>query len=245
MNPESSIERAVVIVAGGKGLRMGAAVRKQYLALDGVPILVRTVDLFLAFPGVDRVVLVAPEEDLETIAADLLKGLPGAERVVLTAGGAERQASVMNGLKALGEDFKGVVAVHDGVRPFVTHGEIAHCFEAAEMHGSAILATPAWETMKRVDGDEISGTLDRKGVWMAQTPQAFRMEILMKAHEKALEQGFFGTDDASLVEWVGGRVKVVACSRFNIKITTPQDLDLAQGYLSRFPLRCHGGCSPS
>lgn len=228
---------AAIIVAGGKGLRMGAATRKQYLELAGVPILVRTLHVFLSFPRIDRIVLAAPEDDLTFIRMELLKGVTGGDRVELVAGGAERQESVYNALVALGTSFKGLVAVHDGVRPFVSHGEILRVLEQAEMDGASILGVPAFETLKNVNEKKnIEGTLSRDGIWMAQTPQVFRYPLLARAHEKAREDEVLGTDDASLVERMGEPVTVVTGSRCNIKITTPDDMALAELFLPQFPL---------
>lgn len=228
---------AAIIVAGGKGLRMGAETRKQYLKLDGVPILVRTLNAFLSCPKIHRIILAAPADDFPFIRSELVSLLPGGDRVVLAAGGAERQESVYSGLKALGTDFKGLVAVHDGVRPFVSEEEILRVCEAASGCGAAILAVPAFETLKRVGrGGAIAGTLSRDGLWMAQTPQVFHADLLFRAHDEARAQGVLGTDDASLVERLGHTVEVVAGSRCNIKITTPDDLDLASLFLPRFPL---------
>ena len=231
---------AAIIVAGGKGLRMGSDTRKQYLELGGVPILARTLSAFLACPQIDRIVLAAPADDFPFIRSQLLSLLPGKERIVLAPGGAERQESVYNALKILGEDFKGLVAVHDGVRPFVSPEELRRVCEAGSRYGAAILAVPAFETLKRLGAEEtIAGTLSRDGLWMAQTPQVFRRDLLAAAHEEAREHGVLGTDDASLVERMGVPVRVVTGSRCNIKITTPDDLDLAALFLPRFPF-CSG-----
>ena len=228
---------AAIIVAGGKGLRMGAATRKQYLELGGVPVLVRTLRVFLSCPQIDRIVLAAPGDDLPFIRTDLLKSVTGGDRIELVAGGAERQESVYNALVALGASFKGLVAVHDGVRPFVSHDEIQRVLEQAEMDGAAILGVPAFETLKHVNEETtIAATLPRDGIWMAQTPQVFRFSLLAWAHEKAREDKALGTDDASLVERMGDPVTVITGSRCNIKITTPDDMALAELFLPRFPL---------
>ncbi|WP_300674465.1 2-C-methyl-D-erythritol 4-phosphate cytidylyltransferase [Desulfoluna sp.] len=227
---------AAIIVAGGQGLRMGSALRKQYLALDGIPILVRTLSAFLVCPQIDRVVLAAPEDDFPFIQSHLLSSLSEGHRVELAPGGAERQESVYNALKTLGDTFQGLVAVHDGVRPFVSNQDILGVLAAAERGGAAILAVPAFETLKRVGKETlISETLSREGIWMAQTPQVFRYRLLLKAHVQALREGVLGTDDASLVERLGHPVAVLTGSRCNIKITTPDDLALATLFLPRFP----------
>ncbi|BCS96855.1 2-C-methyl-D-erythritol 4-phosphate cytidylyltransferase [Desulfoluna limicola] len=232
---------AAIIVAGGKGLRMGAATRKQYLELAGIPILVRTLRVFLSCPQIDRIVLAAPEDDLSFIRTELLNGVTGGDRVELVAGGAERQESVYNALVTLGDSFQGLVAVHDGVRPFVSQAEIVRVVKQAELDGASILGVPAFETLKHVsEGNAITGTLSRDGIWMAQTPQVFRFPLLARAHEKAREDEVLGTDDASLVERMGEPVTVITGSRCNIKITTPDDMDLAALFLPRFPLASEG-----
>jgi len=229
---------AAIIVAGGKGLRMGSATRKQYLELDGVPILVRTLSVFLACPQIDQIVLAAPVDDFSFIRSQLLSAIPGGDRIALVPGGAERQESVFNGLLALGESFQGLVAVHDGVRPFVSPDDIRRVLGGAERDGAAILAVPAFETLKQVgEAKIIAGTLSRDGIWMAQTPQVFRYNLLAAAHGQAREQGVRGTDDASLVERMGVPVTVITGSRCNIKITTPDDLAFASFFLPAFPLR--------
>ena len=230
------MERAAVIVAGGKGLRMGGQTRKQYLGLGGIPILVRTLDVFLSSPEIDRVVLVAPAADISWIQDEMLSRLSSGDRVEIAEGGVERQDSVQAGLLALGSEFTGVVAVHDGVRPFVTHSDISRCLKAASECGAAIVGVPAFETVKRVTEGRIDETLSREGLWMAQTPQAFDVNLLRKAHQKAELSGFQGTDDASLVEHLGESVRMIQGSRSNIKITTPQDLAFAEAFLPAFPI---------
>ena len=226
---------AAIIVAGGKGLRMGSTTRKQYLDLDGVPILVRTLSVFLSCPTIDRVILAAPLNDFLYIEETLLPLLTQGYRVELVPGGAERQASVRHGLEALGEDFGGVVAVHDGVRPFVTRDEIECAVAAGVKTRAVILAVPAFETLKQVERETICKTLPRDGVWMAQTPQVFDISLLRRAHAAALQAGYLGTDDASLVEHMGEAVSIIPGSRCNIKITTPDDLSLATLFLPKYP----------
>ena len=226
---------AAIIVAGGKGLRMGSPTRKQYIDLDGVPILVRTLGVFLACPAIERVLLAAPQDDFLYIQGTLLPLLSRGHRVELVPGGAERQDSVRHGLEALGGDFHGVVAVHDGVRPFVTPDEIERAVAVGVKTRAVILAVPAFETLKQVEQETICGTLPRDGVWMAQTPQVFDIMLLRRAHANALQTGYLGTDDASLVEHMGDAVSILPGSRCNIKITTPEDLSLATLFLPKYP----------
>ncbi len=223
-----------VIVAGGSGLRMGTARRKQYLTLAGRPILCHTLDAFLKTPAIADIRLVAPVADADYCRNQILSQLPRHKPIRLVPGGRSRQASVRNGLRDL-EASTGpgaVVAIHDGVRPLVTSGDIGRCIEAARSHGGCILGVPAVDTLKRVDGSGlIQGTLSREAVWYAQTPQVFRFGAILTAHEAALAEGVEETDDAALMERMGGRVRVIQGRRSNLKITTPEDLMLAEALL--------------
>jgi len=221
-----------VIVAGGSGTRMGGPVPKQYLLLSGAPILARTLARFAACPDVHRIVVVAPAGDLERCRQDILPLVATEKEIRLAAGGAERQDSVYQGLLAAGPDVD-LVAVHDAVRPLVTPEEISRCLALAQSHGACILAAPAADTLKRASaGGRIQETLDRSGVWLAQTPQAFGYTLLLSAHQKAREQGFLATDDAALAERLGIPVYITPGSPKNLKITTPADLALAEAILA-------------
>ena len=223
-----------IIVAGGSGVRMNAAVRKQYMPIGNLPILCRTIMSFASSKKIEDIVLVVPENESEYCRRHILSLLDSGlqERITLTPGGKERQASVYNGLLAVG-DVEGIVCIHDGVRPFVLPLQIDACIESAEKHGAAILATPASDTLKKIDNNgRIVKTPARENIWLAQTPQVFRYDLIRDAHERALKDNFMGTDDASLVERLGGIVKICPGSRLNIKITTPEDLQLAEAFLA-------------
>lgn len=223
---------AAVIVAAGSGRRMGGDRKKQYLLLSGRPILAHTLEAFDRAPAVERVVLVVPAADLEEVRSGVLPLFGGHTPVELVAGGERRQDSVRNGLAALGPET-GIVLIHDGVRPFVSAKNIEDCVSAAKEHGAAVLAVPASDTLKAVGEDGVvRKTLDRSRVWLAQTPQAFELELIRKAHSKALAEGLSVTDDAALAEHLGIGVRVVPGSRANIKITTPEDLDMARAILA-------------
>jgi 2-C-methyl-D-erythritol 4-phosphate cytidylyltransferase len=230
---ESAVSKqnvAAIIPAAGQGVRMGFS-KKQLLRLDGDPILVRTVRKFAACPAVSSIWIAAPGEDLDEI-----RRLFGQEKlgkgVHIVAGGARRQDSVENCLRALPPDTD-LVAVHDAVRPFVTPEQIAAVVEAASEKGAAILGVLTVDTVKQVARTRIIGTIPRDRIVLAQTPQVFRFEILRRAFDKALEEGFSGTDESSLVEHLGAEVTVVPGSDRNIKITKPSDLDLARFYLEQ------------
>jgi 2-C-methyl-D-erythritol 4-phosphate cytidylyltransferase len=152
--------------------------------------------------------------------------------VQLVAGGAQRQLSVYNALQALPEP-QPLVVVHDGVRPLISTAMIEACIREAEASGACVVGVPIHETIKRTDGSQrIECTLDRTNIWLVQTPQAFRYELITKAHRQARQDDFEGTDDAVLVERLGHPVKIIAGSRRNIKITTPEDLIMAEALYS-------------
>lgn len=222
---------SAVIVAGGKGQRMGAALAKQYLMLEGLPLLTRTLLPFADLGSVDRVCLVVPEMDFEYCRREILAPLGDRLRVELVAGGESRQQSVFNGLSAL-PGSSGIVLIHDGVRPFVPLQPTRTAIRHAENEGACILGIPLTDTLKTVDkAGHISGTLPRRDLWQAQTPQVFSLELIKKAHDRALSEKFTGTDDASLVEKIGGHVRMIYGSPYNIKITMPEDLFIARGIL--------------
>ncbi|QTA85074.1 2-C-methyl-D-erythritol 4-phosphate cytidylyltransferase [Desulfonema magnum] len=218
---------SAIIVAGGKGLRMKEMVRKQYLLLAGRPILSHTLAVFDQCDAIDKIFLVAPAEDFDFCRKNLLGSFHFEKKITLVPGGAERQYSVYNGLMAV-SDKKSIVVIHDGVRPFVRHDQITACIESAKEHGACILGMPAFDTLKQVNSSgEIEKTLEREVIWLAQTPQAFQYDIIVSAHEAAAREGYIGTDDASLAERMGQKVKIITGSRNNIKITTQEDLRLA------------------
>jgi 2-C-methyl-D-erythritol 4-phosphate cytidylyltransferase len=217
-----------IIVAAGKGLRLQGVLRKQYLALDGVPILRHTLNTIDGCEQVNQIILVAPKEDLDFCRNEFLMSSELQKDVRLVAGGSERQDSVFNGLNAIESD-DGIVLIHDGVRPFVRRSHLTACINGAAEFGACILGIPAFDTVKQVSStNEITQTLKRDNLWLAQTPQAFQLKLIKKAHEAAKQEGFVGTDDASLVERLGEVVKIIPGSRSNIKITDREDLKLAQ-----------------
>ncbi len=222
---------SAIIVAGGSGRRMGGDLKKQYLTLSGVPILTRTLKVFDGCDGISAIFLVVPESDFSYCRKTVLGGGAFNKEIVLVPGGAERQESVRNGLDAAG-DAEELVLIHDGVRPFVAPSDVERCIGGAEKTGACIMALPTVDTVKRVDArGGVGETLDRKEIWLAQTPQVFSRDLILAAHDRALSEGFTGTDDASLLERYGERVTVVEGKRTNIKITTREDLRLAGAFL--------------
>jgi len=220
-----------IIVAAGKGIRMKKSVRKQYIALDGVPILRRTLTIFDRCRAVNQIILVAPKEDIRFCRNEILMPAKFQKSVKLVAGGPERQDSVYNGLQIITPD-DGIVVIHDGVRPFIKQEQLVACIKGATEFGACIIGIPAFDTIKQVNvKSEIVQTHERESLWLAQTPQAFRAKLIIRAHQAAKQDRFIGTDDASLVERLGHAVKIIPGSRSNIKITSQEDLELARAIL--------------
>lgn len=221
---------AVIIPAGGSGSRMGIATPKQFCDLAGVPILVRTVRAFENIPGVVAIILAVPAEFLAH-ARELCNRHHLNKVTSVVVGGKTRQDSVKAGLDALPQDID-LVAVHDAARPLVSPRLINACLETAAKNGAALAAIPAKDTIKRADAAKtVIETVDRNALWLAQTPQAARPELLSRAFEKAKQDGFIGTDEASLLEHSGITVSIVEGEETNIKITRPDDLKLALALL--------------
>jgi len=220
------MKTVAIIPAAGTGKRMERGVSKQYLSLEGVPILVHTLRKFEEAPAVDVVFLIVPAGDVDVIRRDMVDyhGLKKVRRVL--PGGQERQDSVKAGIDALSEETE-VVVIHDGVRPFVTADLIAMSVEGARKFGAVSLGVPVKDTVKSVEtGGWVVRTMERTKLWLTQTPQAFRREIIQEAYRRAFSEGFHATDDASLVERIGIRVKMIPGTYENIKITTPVDLSV-------------------
>ena len=219
---------SAILVAGGNGIRMGGSIRKQYLSLAGTPVICHTLNVFAACSCIDDIYLVVPSGDLDYCSENLLPLFPVNKPIHLIAGGPERQNSVYNGLLAISRQSSRIVVIHDVVRPFVSSRLIADCVTEANRSGACIAGVPAMDTVKLVNSGHIESTLDRSTVWMAQTPQAFDFFLIKAAHERALSKQVMGTDDAMLAEQMGCRVQIIPGSRLNIKITTPEDMALAE-----------------
>jgi len=220
-----------LIPAAGQGKRMGTERPKAFISLGALPILAHTLRKFEACPQVDEVIpLVPPGEGVAWTWEIVSQG--GMKKVSqIMPGGAERQESVLIGLRAIREKAEAVI-IHDGVRPFVTPDLIQRALSEARHFQAVAVALPASETIKEVARENtVLRTVDRRQLWMMQTPQSFDYELIRRAHEEARRDGFVGTDDASLVERLGIPVKIIEGSRFNFKITTPEDLVLAEALL--------------
>ena len=223
-----------VVPAGGTGIRMGGTVPKQFLELNGKPILYYTLKTLQDCGIISELILVVPEKEYDNACTDWLGKPEIVTKVVV--GGEKRQDSVYNGFCELSPQTE-IVLVHDGVRPFLSHQMIQESVDAAREYGAAITAIPVNDTIKRVDDlGLVSQTVDRDGLWRVQTPQVFRYELLQEAFKKANSEKFYGTDEGTLIEHLGKPVKVVEGSEQNIKITRPEDLRLSEIFISKaFP----------
>jgi 2-C-methyl-D-erythritol 4-phosphate cytidylyltransferase len=211
---------------------MGAGSNKQYLLLDGMPILAHTLKVFERAPFVDHIFVVSPEQEIPFCRSEVVERYGFSKVRAIVAGGAERQHSVLNGLNAMqGVEPDDLVLIHDGVRPLVTADIIKRSADAAHEFGAAVVAVPVKDTVKVARDGVIAETPPREQLWLAQTPQAFRFGLIHAAHLRAQAEGFLGTDDASLLEREGWPVRVVTGDYRNIKITTPEDMALAQAFL--------------
>ena len=235
----SSLKTVAIIPAAGAGVRMQTNRPKQFLDLDGRPVLAVTLERFQACPVIDSIILITPEQDVEYARKEIVEiyGLTKVEKVV--AGGERRQDSVRLGLEAW-DGHDGLVLIHDGARPLVPADLIVRVIDAAKENRAVITALPAKETVKEVDENAlVLKTYDRQKVWLVQTPQVFRYEDILMAHQRAIQESWEEvTDDALLMEKVGIPVKVIEGSKDNIKVTTPRDLELA-----RFLLKGRTACA--
>lgn len=225
----------VLIPAAGLGRRMGGAVSKQYLSLNDRPILAHTVAVFDCHPRVDHIYIIAPENQREFCQCDCIEPYNFTKVRGIIVGGEQRQDSVRNGLMACAATADDTIIIHDGVRPLFDGDCLDVVLDEVNRSGACVVGVPVKDTIKRVDGALIVETPPRAELWAAQTPQAFRFSLIMAAHEAALSQSYNGTDDASLLEWQGVPVTMVAGDYRNIKITTPEDLLIAEAFLA---LRC-------
>ncbi len=218
----------VIIVAAGKGRRMAADKPKQYLMVDGKVILDKTIEQFEKNSIIDNIIIVVNNEDMEMVKKKLSYNRPRISKIV--AGGEQRINSVYNGLTSLEENMQnGIVLIHDGVRPFISQKLINSCIEATYAHGACVPVIDLVDTIKQVNKDGfVKKTVDRSKYKAVQTPQAFDFEIIKKCYEMALEEKLKVTDDSSLVEHYGYKVKTIQGLQKNIKITTQFDIKVAE-----------------
>ena len=225
--PDEKLSTALIIAAAGNSSRMGASVDKQFVMLAGKPVLWHTVNAFAQLTQIRQMLVTVSPGNADRVSALLQQmgvGIPWQ----VVAGGAERQDSVRNALELVSPSVE-LVMVHDGARPFVESSCVLKSMQAAAETGAAVVAVPVKDTIKCSDAaGNVEQTLDRSKLWQVQTPQTFRRELLIKAHEQAAVAGVVATDDAALVEWAGGSVNLVRGSYYNFKVTTPEDLVLAE-----------------
>jgi 2-C-methyl-D-erythritol 4-phosphate cytidylyltransferase len=205
--------------------------KKQFYLLGDKPVLAHTLDQFEACPLVRSLLLVVSEEDMNYTLKEIVEKYKYRKIVQIVPGGKRRQDSVKNGMDALAKVVD-IVMIHDGVRPFVTRAMIEDSIHSAERFGAVVVAMPVKDTIKMSNPDgTVLKTLERESLWQAQTPQTFQAKVIREAYAKATDDGFVGTDDASLVERLGVKVHILPGSYTNMKITTPEDLILAHLFL--------------
>ena len=221
------MKKFAIIVAGGSGNRMGSDIPKQFLELSGKPVLMRTMQSFCDFDPSCELILVIPEQHWEYWAGLCLKHTFSIRHRV-AVGGSTRFHSVQNGLKCM--EGEGIVFIHDGVRPLVSHETLLRCYETAQISGNAIPVLPVTESLRKTEGHH-SISVDRSAYFNVQTPQTFRTEQILKAYQCDYDPSF--TDDASVAEKAGYTIQMVEGNPENIKITTPTDLIFAEALLER------------
>jgi len=222
------METVAIIPAAGEGKRAKTGLRKQFLPLNGKPVLAHTLAKFEEVDAIDGVIVVVPKGLIRYCKEQIVERYGFSKVFKVVVGGKTRQDSVRNGIHAIPNECS-IVAVHDGVRPLVSEGHIRESIEYAKRYGGAIVAVKARETLKVASDDlRVIKTLDREGIWLAQTPQVFRYQIIRDAYNLAYQHNFYGTDEAALVERLGIQIKIVEGSYRNIKITTREDIEIAE-----------------
>ena len=222
-----------IILAGGAGKRMGAATNKQFLLIDNRPIIVHTLQAFENCRAIEGIYLVVNRKDMAIIDEEILKVYHFNKLLKVVNGGRLRQDSVRAGLDAIDKPCD-IVMIHDGARPFVTPSFIEKSISLMEMFDAVVPAFPARDTIKAVSKEGfVSKTLERDSLWQVQTPQTFKHDLITKAYREGAAKKIHGWDDATFVEHLGKKVKVIEGSIYNLKITTPEDLVIARGIVSQ------------
>ena len=227
----SNIYVSAIIVAGGSGKRFGSITKKQFIEISGKPVLYYSIDAFEKCELVKEIVVVLPDENLEFYDATIskIKRFKKVQKVI--EGGKQRQDSVYNGLKNV-SDKTDIVIVHDAARPLVNVKIINQIIDQSKKSDCAICAIPVNDTVKQSNGNHlIEKTVPREGLWLAQTPQGFKYDLIMSAFQNAYDKNLIGTDESSLVERLGIKPAIVEGPKYNLKITKPEDLKLAEFYL--------------
>ena len=221
---------SVVIVSAGRGNRMKCDINKQFLKIGGKEVIAHTVERFYNNKNIGEIIIVVREDEKEFFQENIINKY-GYKNLKIAFGGKERQDSVYNGLQEVDKNCS-IVLIHDGARPFVTNEIIEQSIECAQKYNCAIVGIPVKDTIKIVnENNDVCNTPNRNTLWSIQTPQVFEYSLIMKAHEKAKDDKYYGTDDSMLMEYLGYNVKVVEGSYDNIKITTPEDLKVAEEIL--------------
>ncbi|AIS53218.1 2-C-methyl-D-erythritol 4-phosphate cytidylyltransferase IspD [Thermoanaerobacter kivui] len=224
---------SAVVVAAGKGTRMGQTVNKVYIHLGGKPVLYYSLKVFDDIDCIKEIIVVVSKEEMGYCQQNVIKKYSFKKPIKLVEGGSERQHSVYNGLINTSKHSE-IVAIHDGARPLIDKEIVLNTLEQAYVYKAAAVGVPVKDTIKIVDEDNfIVSTPDRKFLWAIQTPQVFERGLIIDAHQKAIKEGFIGTDDSVLVERLDYKVKVVEGNYKNIKITTPEDLIVAEAFLKK------------
>lgn len=233
MKKSTKLYVSAVIVAAGKGTRMNMDMNKQYIEVEGIPLIARTLQVFEESSLIHEVIVVVNNNDMFYCKHNIVDAYKLEKVKLLVAGGEQRQNSVYNGLLEVNNESD-IVIIHDGARPFINDEIIEDCIEAALEYGVSTTAVPVKDTIKSSeDGDYVDETLQRSKLWSVQTPQAFKYDIIMSAHKKAMEDGFTGTDDTVLSERIGIRTRLVMGCYNNIKITTREDLVFAEAIINK------------
>ncbi len=224
-----SRHNSAIIVAAGAGKRMGRQTPKAFLQISGKAILLRTLEKFRDANAVDSITVVLPQQSF-SVWERMVSSWTVAKLDALVAGGASRQESVWNGLSQLSPQSD-IVLIHDGVRPFIRTALIEKSIKTAQSSGAAILGVTPKDTIKTITAEQVSGTCQRSALIAVQTPQAYRYDIIMRAYRHAREKGVNATDDAALVEQIGCGIEWIQGDYFNIKITSPEDILVAETFI--------------
>ena len=219
---KNKFKTTAIIAAGGTGSRMGLDFNKLFLMIDEKPVLAHTLDVFEGCTKIDEVIIVANERDIQTVK-EIVEDFGYSKVKTIATGGETRQESVYKGLLCVSDDTE-VVAIHDAARPLINPLVINQCIDTAYEFGASAAGVPAKDTLKRTDSQNvITETVDRDSIVLIQTPQCFKKDVILKAHEKAVSDGFLTTDDCAVAENYGVNVKVIPGNALNLKLTTPDD----------------------
>ncbi|QUH19843.1 2-C-methyl-D-erythritol 4-phosphate cytidylyltransferase [Alkaliphilus sp. B6464] len=228
---EEILKTSAIIVAAGKGRRMGREYNKQYILLGNKPIVAHTIEVFEDSSLIDEIILVVGKGEVDLIKQIIIDKYNFKKVISIVEGGDRRQDSVYNGLRAIGNNCN-IVLIHDGARPFITDSIIEEGIDVANKTGACIAAVPVKDTIKvSNESMDVVNTPNRETLWAVQTPQVFKYQLVMDAYEKLQNSNIEATDDAMIIERLGYTVKIIKGSYENIKITTPEDLILGEGIL--------------